>query len=173
VTPDTPTHIRPLGPADWPAVSTIYAAGIAGRMATFETEVPPWEAWDAAHLLSPRFVAELSGEVMGFAALSPVSRRHAYRGVAEVSVYVAPSSQGHGLGRALLEALIEDSERAGLWTLQATVFPENAASVRLHESLGFKVVGRRERIGQLDGQWRDTVVLERRSERVGGGGSRG
>ena len=155
-------ELRELLPADWPAVERIYAEGIAGRMATFETGTPAWADWDMGHLATPRLVAAENGEVVGWAALSPVSRRAAYRGVAEVSVYVAGRAQGLGTGRALLARLIELADTAGIWTLQATIFPENLASVRLHESAGFRLVGRRERIGLLDGRWRDTVLYERR-----------
>jgi phosphinothricin acetyltransferase len=150
-------------PADWPAVARIYAEGIATRLATFETATPSWEEWDAGHLPAPRVVAEAAGGMLGWAALSPVSRRAVYRGVAEVSLYVAESARRRGVGRALLAALIERAEPAGLWTLQATIFADNEPSVRLHESLGFRLVGRRERIAQLDGRWRDTVLYERRS----------
>ncbi|HEX5817307.1 MAG TPA: GNAT family N-acetyltransferase [Gemmatimonadales bacterium] len=155
--------LRTLAPADWPAVERIYAEGIATRMATFETATPSWEEWDAAHLVAPRLVALLDGGMAGWAALSPVSRRAVYRGVAEVSVYVADSARRRGVGRALLEALIERADAAGLWTLQATIFAENGPSIRLHEEAGFRLVGRRERIAQLDGRWRDTVLYERRA----------
>jgi phosphinothricin acetyltransferase len=156
-----------LTPDDWPAVRASYAAGIATGQATFETEPPTWEAWDAGHLAACRICARAGGDVVGWAALSPVSRRAVYAGVAEVSVYVRPHWQGRGVGSALLAALVAASERAGIWTLQAGVFPENVASLRLHARHGFRVVGRRERIGRLAGQWRDTVLLERRSEVVG------
>jgi L-amino acid N-acyltransferase YncA len=128
---------------------------------------PEWPEWDAAHRDDCRLVARRTGQVVGWAALSPVSRRCVYGGVAEVSVYVAESARGQGIGRALLSALIDASEAAGIWTLQAGIFPENEASVRLHKSCGFRVVGRRERIGQLHGVWRDTLLLERRSRHAG------
>ena len=159
----TPAALRELAPGDWPAVERIYVEGIASRLATFETESPSWSAWDAGHLATPRLVAELDGEVVGWAALSPVSRRAAYRGVAEVSLYVAGSARGRGVGRLLLDALVDRSHDTGLWTLQATIFAENVPSIRLHERAGFRLVGRRERIGQLDGRWHDTVVYERRA----------
>jgi L-amino acid N-acyltransferase YncA len=159
-------EIRKLRPEDWPAVAAIYAAGIRSGDATFETRVPEWAAWDAAHLGELRLVAREDGEVVGWAALAPVSSRPVYRGVAEVSVYVAADRQGHGIGRRLLEALVERSERSGIWTLQAGIFPENEASIALHRSCGFRVVGTRERLGQRDGAWRDVVLLERRSPAV-------
>jgi phosphinothricin acetyltransferase len=154
--------LRTLEPADWPEVERIYAEGIATRMATFETATPSWEDWDAAHLAAPRLVAVLEDGMAAWAVLSPVSRRAVYRGVAEVSVYVAGSARRRGVGRALLEALLARADAAGLWTLQATIFAENGPSVRLHEAAGFRLVGRRERIAQLDGRWRDTVLYERR-----------
>jgi phosphinothricin acetyltransferase len=153
--------IRALEASDWEAVSAIYAAGIASRNATFETEVPAWEAWDAGH--TTRLVAERDGSVVGWAALSPVSERCCYAGVAENSVYVAPEAQGQGVGRALLERLVAESEAAGIWTIQTGVFPENVASVALHVACGFRVVGTRERLGQLEGKWRDVLFLERRT----------
>ena len=158
----TAIELRDLRPGDWPEVAAIYEAGIRGGDATFETEVPSWEAWDAAHTL--RLVAEADGRVAGWAALSPVSERCCYAGVAEVSVYVAPEAQGRGVGRALLARLVDESEREGIWTLQAGIFPENEPSVALHERCGFRVVGTRERLGKLDGVWRDVLLLERRSE---------
>jgi L-amino acid N-acyltransferase YncA len=160
------SKIRDLRPGDWPEVAVIYAAGVATRNATFETDVPSWEEWDARHLARPRLVAADAGAVVGWAALSPVSARRCYAGVAEDSVYVAPGRQGRGLGRALLEELVARSEAEGLWTLQTSIFPENRASLALHRSCGFRVVGVRERIAQLDGVWRDTVLLERRAGAV-------
>ena len=134
--------------------------------ATFETEVPSWESWDAARLVAPRLVAEQDGEVVGFAALSPVSSRAVYCGVADVMVYVARRARGHGVGRSLLEALVAEAEAAGIWTLQAGIFPENEPSLRLHEACGFRRVGVRERLGRHHGIWRDVVLLERRSSAV-------
>jgi len=154
--------LRDMAERDWPAVAGIYAEGIASRMATFETVTPSWEEWDAGHLEAPRLVATLGDLIAGWAALSPVSRRAAYRGVAEVSVYVADSARRRGVGRALLAALLQRADVAGLWTLQATIFAENLPSIRLHEDAGFRLVGRRDRIAQLDGRWRDTVLYERR-----------
>jgi L-amino acid N-acyltransferase YncA len=154
--------VRPLVPDDWPAVAEIYGQGIAGRLATFETSVPSWEEWDAAHLRDHRLVAELDGRIAGWAALTPYSRREVYRGVADLSVYVADWAQRRGVGRALLGALLESARTGGLWTLQAGVFPENEASLALHRTLGFRDVGVRERIGRLDDAWRDVVLLELR-----------
>ena len=151
---------------DWEAVAAIYEDGIRARTATFETAVPDWTHWDGAHLAEPRLVAEEDGAVLGWAALSPTSTRPVYAGVAEVSVYVSEDARGRGLGRALLGALVEHSEAAGIWTLQAGVFPENRASLALHRACGFRTVGIRERIGRLEGAWRDVVLLERRSEEL-------
>jgi L-amino acid N-acyltransferase YncA len=159
-------RIRDLRPDDWPAVRAIYEEGIRGGDATFETETPSWERWDASHP-ELRLVAERDGSVVGWAALSPASPRHCYRGVGEVSVYVAGVARGAGLGRELLARLVERSEEAGYWTLTAGVFPENAASLRLHKACGFREVGVRERLGELHGVWRDVVLLERRSARQG------
>lgn len=152
---------------DWPEVESIYREGIATRNATFETESPGWEKWDAGHHPHSRLVARDEQKVLGWAALSPVSMRKVYAGVAEVSVYVADDARGRGVGKALMAALIEAAEKNGIWTLQGSIFPENVASIRLHEAFGFRHVGRRERIAQLDGKWRDTVILERRSQKVG------
>ena len=162
----TAVELRDLRPDDWPEVASIYEAGIRTGNATFETEVPSWEAWHASHLTAHRLVAVQDGRVVGWAALSPVSGRCVYAGVAEVSVYVAPDEHGRGVGRALLERLVLDAERAGIWTLQAATFPENDASVALHVRCGFRVVGRRERLGKLDRVWRDVLLLERRSDSV-------
>ena len=151
----------------WPQVEAIYRAGIATGNATFETETPTWDEWDARHLPFGRLVARQQEDLLGWAALSPVSTRKVYVGVAEVSVYLAESARGKGHGRTLLQASIESSEKNGIWTLQAGIFPENTASIRLHQSCGFRIVGRRERIGRLHGRWRDTVLMERRSSRVG------
>jgi phosphinothricin acetyltransferase len=156
-----------LKPEDWETVRAIYEAGIATGQATFETAAPSWEAWDASHRANCRLVARQDGQVIGWAALSPVSGRCVYGGVAEVSVYVAASWKGKGVGKALLQTLVAASEAAGLWTLQATIFPENTASIRLHHVCGFRTVGVRERLGQQDGRWRDVVLLERRSTITG------
>lgn len=151
----------------WPRVRAIYLEGIATGQATFMTSAPDWEEWDEGHLSHSRLVALLEGEVVGWAALSPVSKRPHYRGVAEVSVYVGEGARGQGVGSALLAELIRQSEAAGIWTLQSSIFPENVASVRLHEAHGFRLMGRRERIAQHHGVWRDTVILERRSKTIG------
>ena len=155
--------VRPLDPDDYPAVAAVFAEGIATGLATFETVPPTWEKWDAAHRPECRLVArDESGEILGWAALSPISERCAYGGVAEVSVYVAERARGRGVGRALLEAVIESARDGGLWTLQAGIFPDNLASLELHRRLGFREVGIRERIGRLNGVWRDVILLELR-----------
>jgi L-amino acid N-acyltransferase YncA len=148
---------------DWPVVASIYEQGIQARNATFETSVPTWIEWNASHLENHCLVATSGNEIVGWAALAPVSSRCVYAGVAEDSVYVAESAQGAGIGRALLTELIAGSEAAGIWTIQAGVFPENRASLRLHHACGFRTVGLHERIGKLDGDWRDVLLLERRS----------
>jgi L-amino acid N-acyltransferase YncA len=147
---------------DWGAVEAIYAEGIATRQATFETTTPTWDEFDRGRLRDHRFVAIDGKRIVGWAALSPTSSRACYAGVAEHSVYVAESARGSGVGKALMTALLASADSGGIWTIQTSVFPENAASVALHESLGFRVVGRRERIAQLDAAWRDTLLLERR-----------
>ncbi len=147
---------------DWSAVREIYLEGITTGNATFERKAPEWEDWDERHRPNCRLVARTDGRVVGWAALSPVSRRRVYSGVAEVSIYVAGRAAGQGIGKALLRALIQESDQAGVWTLQASIFPENRASLALHKACGFRVVGRRERIAQLNGVWRDTVLMERR-----------
>ena len=179
--------MRDLLPLDWEEVAAIYAEGISTGVASFETEPPSWQAWDAAHS-DLRVVAELEagstageaggprpidpafgggGRIAGWCALLPTSDRHCYRGVAEESVYVAGWAQGRGVGRALLEEIIKRSEGAGIWTLQAGIFPENKPSLRLHLGCGFRLVGVRERLGESDGVWRDVLLLERRSEVIG------
>jgi len=160
-------QIRDLRPEDWPDVARIFEEGIASGNATFEVAAPSWESWDAAHLAAHRLVVTLDGDVVGWAALSALSARACYSGVAEHSIYIAERARGLGFGRQLLAALIASSETAGFWTLQAGVFPENEASIALHTSLGFRVVGVRERLGRAHGVWRDVVLLERRSEVTG------
>lgn len=161
-------RLRDLRPDDWPEVRAIYQEGIATGDATFESEPPDWERFDAGRLSEPRLVAEDGiGWVVGWAVLSPVSSRCVYGGVAEVSVYVAETARGRGIGSLLLAELVSRSEAAGLWTLQAGIFPENEATFGLHRKLGFREVGRRVRIGKLAGRWRDTLLLERRSDVVG------
>ena len=155
-----------MTPADWPAVEAIYAEGISTGEATFETETPAWAEFDAGRLRDHRLVAVDEGEIVGWAALSPTSRRPCYAGVVEHSVYVAERARGRGIGRALMEALFESADAGRIWTIQTSIFPENAASLALHERVGFRVVGRRERIAQQDGIWRDALLLERRSPLV-------
>jgi L-amino acid N-acyltransferase YncA len=161
------TEIRGLVPADWGSVRAIYLAGIATGQATFETESPTWEDWNDAHLPAPRLVAIANEVIVGWAALSPVSPRPVYAGVAEVSVYVDAERRGQGVGALLLETLVKESEKNGIWTLQASIFPENAASVKLHKACGFREVGTRQRIGKMNGVWRDTILFERRSKLIG------
>jgi L-amino acid N-acyltransferase YncA len=153
-----------MGPGDWPHVAAIYAAGIATRNATFETGVPEWAEWDTSHLPAHRFVATDGDRVVGWVALTGYSDRCCYAGVADLSVYVDPRAQGRGIGRVLLEQVVASAEGAGIWTLQAGIFPENETSLALHRRCGFRLVGTRERIGQLDGVWRD--VMLRRSGHV-------
>jgi L-amino acid N-acyltransferase YncA len=160
-------RIEAMQQSDWPAVREIYRQGIETGDATFETAAPEWTDWDRSHLVHSRLLARNRTGIGGWAALSAISRREAYRGVAEVSIYVAEAERGKGLGRLLMDALVSESERNGIWTLQAAIFPENRASIALHERAGFRDVGRRERIAQREGCWRDTVLMERRSRAVG------
>jgi L-amino acid N-acyltransferase YncA len=162
-----PVTIAALTAADWPWVRAIYLEGIATGNATFERAAPEWERWDAGHLAVCRLAARAEGVPLGWAALSRISVRAVYAGVAEVSVYVAAAARGRGVGGALLAALVEESERCDIWTLQAGIFPENAASLAIHRRAGFRVVGIRERMGCMDGRWRDVVLMERRSQKVG------
>lgn len=159
-------EIRNLLASDWEAVKFIYEKGIATGNATFQTSGPSHEEWDSSHLATCRIVAEENGKVSGWAALTPVSSRCVYAGVAEVSVYVDPEKSGKGIGLALLEELIGLSEAEGIWTLQAGIFPENLGSLRIHEKAGFRILGTREKIGKQNGVWRDTVLLERRSKTI-------
>lgn len=154
--------IRALTAADWPEVERIYAEGIATGDATFETATPSWATWDAGHRSDLRFVAVSEHRVVGWVAVSPISPRDCYRGVVELSLYVAAGRRGQGVGGRLLDHLLEAAQAAGVWTIQGATFPENEASLALHRSRGFRVVGRRERIAQRDGVWRDTVLIERR-----------
>lgn len=160
-------QIRPMEVTDGARILDIYAAGIATGNATFETDAPDWEAWDAGHVSGARFVAVVEDEVVGWSALVPSSTRCAYRGVAEASTYVAPQAQGKGIGLALLTALTRESEQLGYWTLLAGILRENTASIRLHEKAGFRIIGFNEKVGQLHGVWRDVIRLERRSRIVG------
>jgi phosphinothricin acetyltransferase len=155
--------IRAMDAADWDGVRSVSLEGIATGNATFEMSAPEWQRWDSGHRADCRLVACDESGVIGFAALSPVSSRQVYAGVAEVSVYVGQRARGTGVGARLLHELVRASEEAGVWTLQAGIFPENAASLALHKRAGFRVVGTRERIGQRDGRWRDVVLMERRS----------
>jgi phosphinothricin acetyltransferase len=155
-------EIRAMTAADWPEVRAIFGEGIASGNATFETAAPSWEEFDASHHADHRLVAVEEGRVLGWATLAPTSSRTCYAGVAESSVYVAASARGGGVGRALMDALLGNAAAAGIWSVHAAMFPENASSVALHESLGFRLVGRFERIARLDGAWRDTVLFERR-----------
>jgi L-amino acid N-acyltransferase YncA len=159
--------IKPMQPADWPEVQKIYIEGLQTGFATFETQTPEWEHWNNSHLVVGRLVACLEGLVVGWAALSPVSSRMCYAGVAEVSIYVSPRARGQRVGWALMQALIKSAEEGGFWMLQSSIFVENAASLALHEKAGFRMVGRRERIAQREGTWHDTFLLERRSAKNG------
>jgi L-amino acid N-acyltransferase YncA len=161
--------LAPLAAEDWPAAAEVYEAGIAGGSATFEARAPAWDEWSQKRGVLPAILArDAGGALLGWAALAPVSSRECYRGVGAVSIYVAPEQARRGIGRALLGALIDASEQAGLWTLEAGIFPENIASVALHENCGFRLVGVRRRIGQMpDGRWRDVLLYERRSAHVG------
>ncbi|MBS1601322.1 MAG: N-acetyltransferase [Bacteroidetes bacterium] len=158
--------ITTLQPAHWPSVRAIYEAGLATGNASFQTSAPSWGEWDKAHLVHSRLVAIDGATIAGWAALTPVSGRCVYTGVAEVSVYIDPGHRGQGVGKALLQALIAESEKNGIWTLQAGIFPENMASLRLHEKAGFRVIGTREKIGKMGDRWRDTVLLEKRSKTI-------
>ena len=160
-------QIREMQPTDWNSVARIYAEGIAMGYATFEKSIPTYEAWNSAHLNSCRFVAVDNSSILGWAALSPVSNRCVYGGVAEVSVYVTKEHLGNGMGKMLMYHLISESEKIGLWTLQSGIFPENEASIALHKKVGFRYIGKRERVGQLDGVWKDNLLFERRSKIVG------
>ena len=158
--------IEQLRPEHWPAAAAIYAEGIATGNATFEIDVPTWDQWDRAHLAAHRFVAVRDGVVVGWVAVSPVSDRCVYGGVVENSVYVDEEARGQGVGLSLLRRLIASTEAAGIWTIQTGIFPENEASLRLHERVGFEAVGRRRRLGKLHGVWRDVLLLERRSDAI-------
>lgn len=166
-TPQHEIHIDAMVPTDWPNVSSIYLEGIATGNATFETLAPTWDEFDRAHLPFARLVARHGRTISGFAALSRVSQRRCYEGVAELSVYVASWARGQRIGSALMDAAIREAERAGIWMLQGSIFAENQASLRMCESAGFRQVGHRERIGKLAGKWRDTILVERRSKVVG------
>lgn len=157
-------HVREMTEKDWPAVSAIYQEGINTGHATFQTKSPSWHDWNDGHMEQCRYVALMDGKIEGWIALSAFSKRHAYRGVAEVSVYVNPQSSGQGIGYKLMSHMINVSEEAGIWTLIAGIFPENIGSVGLHEKSGFRVIGIREKVGEMSGVWRDVVLMERRSK---------
>ncbi|MBO0323816.1 N-acetyltransferase [Muricauda sp. CAU 1633] len=159
--------IRSMQVSDWEQVRQIYTEGIATGIATFETNAPTYESWDNAHVSTCRLVAEQDSIILGWAALSPVSSRCVYGGVGEVSVYIGSGSRGKGVGKLLLEKLIEESEHAGFWTIQSGVFPENKASIKLHEKVGFRYIGKRERVGKIQGVWKDNLLFEKRSDTVG------
>nr|WP_299382738.1 GNAT family N-acetyltransferase [Allomuricauda sp.] len=159
--------VREMKPSDWEQVAQIYAEGMRTGFATFEQSVPSYEQWDKAHITSCRLVALEANNILGWAALSPVSSRCVYGGVGEVSVYVSSSSRGKGVGKKLLEQLILESEKAGFWTIQSGIFPENEASIQLHQKVGFRFIGKRERIGKLDGVWKDNLLFEKRSQNIG------
>ncbi|PSR55703.1 N-acetyltransferase [Adhaeribacter arboris] len=161
------TLITPLQEKDWPVVAAIYREGILTGHATFQKEIPDWLDWNKAHVPACRFVAKINDGIVGWAALAPISVREVYRGVAEVSIYIKQNNRGQRLGENLLKHLVTASELAGFWTLQAVIFPENVASIKIHEKAGFRIVGRREKIGKMDTSWRDTLLLERRSVIVG------
>ncbi len=160
--------LRTMTSDDWSQVASIYEQGIATGFATFETTVPNYESWDSAHIQECRLVAESEDEILGWAALSPVSSRCVYGGVGEVSVYISEAARGKGIGKALIQELIQESEKAGYWTIQSGIFPENQASIKLHEKVGFRFMGKRERIGKTkDGIWKDNLLFERRSKIIG------
>ena len=159
--------IRSMAPSDWEHVSRIYLEGISTGFATFETQAPKYQDWDRAHTKECRLIAENEGEILGWAALSPVSSRCVYGGVGEVSVYISDKSRGKGVGKLLMQHLIEESEKAGYWTIQSGIFPENLASIKLHEKVGFPYIGKRERVGKIHGVWKDNLLFEKRSPKVG------
>jgi phosphinothricin acetyltransferase len=159
--------IRKMTSKDWDAVSKIYSEGIATGFATFETSIPTYDSWDAAHMKSCRLVATENENIIGWAALSPVSSRCVYGGIGEVSVYVGNQARGKGVGKLLLQSLIKESEAEGLWTIQSGIFPENLGSIELHKKVGFRYIGKRERVGKLHGIWKDNLLFERRSKTIG------
>ncbi len=163
---DNKVQIEHFSKSDWPKISTIYKEGIATGIATFETNIPSWETWDASHIASCRLKAVINYETVGWVALSLASKREVYKGVAEVSIYITTKFRNLGIGALLLSALIEESEKQGFWTLQAGIFSQNKSSIALHKSLGFREIGFREKIGKLDNIWYDNIILERRSKKI-------
>ena len=159
--------IEKMKEEDWPVIADIYREGIKTGNATFEEQIPDWRQWDESHLRQCRLVAKVDGQIVGWIALSLVSSRCIYSGVAEVSLYVKSSARGQGIGKALLKAAIEESERIGIWTLQSGTFPENVSSIALQKACGFREVGTREKIGCMNGKWRDVILMERRSKLIG------
>ncbi|PRX57326.1 GNAT family N-acetyltransferase [Flagellimonas meridianipacifica] len=159
--------IRSMHASDWDQVARIYSEGIETGFATFEQQVPSYESWDNAHVDSCRLVAEDGGLILGWAALSPVSSRCVYGGVGEVSVYIGENSRGKGVGKALLKQLVTESEEAGFWTIQSGIFPENQPSIALHEKVGFRFIGKRERVAKIHGIWKDNFLFEKRSDKIG------
>lgn len=159
--------IRPFKPENWDVVSDIYRQGLETRNATFETEVPDYSTWIKKFHPELVFIYASDRDVQGWAGLQPVSARKVYEGVAEVTIYVDQKHIGKGIGKILMDHLIKESERAGIWSLYAAIFPENIASIRLHRSAGFREIGYREKIAQLEGQWRNTILFERRSKKIG------
>ena len=160
-------QIIDLLPDHWESVKKIYEDGIATGNATFQTSAPTWEEWNQAHIPIPRLIAIANDEILGWAALTSVSGRCVYAGVAEVSIYIGSLARGKGIGKQLLNQLIEESEKQNIWTLQSGIFPENKASISLHLSAGFRIIGNREKIGMMDGKWRDLILLEKRSHSIG------
>lgn len=160
-------EIRNILPQDYAQLAEIYKQGVETGIATFQNDIPDWESWDKSHLSKGRLGAFEGERMLGWAALTPVSSRCVYAGVAEVSIYIASGERGRGVGEMLLQQLITQSEQAGLWTLQSGIFPENKGSIRLHEKCGFRPIGYREKIGQKDGVWKDNIIMERRSKTVG------
>ena len=160
-------EIKPLEPLHWNEVRRIYEEGLYTGNATFQTSAPEWDEWDKTHLQTGRLIAIENEKIIGWAALTPVSGRCVYGGVAEISVYVSENARGKGVGKELLKSLIENSEANGFWTLQAGIFPENVASIKIHEATGFRIIKKKKKIGKMNGHWRDTILLERRSQTVG------
>lgn len=165
--PENKITFRPMTRGDWPRVAAIFKEGIETHNATYDRDIPSWEQWNADHFPQCRIIVDVNGEIAGWAALLPISNRYVFRGVAELSIYLSCKFINRQIGRRLLAHIIDESEKAGFWMLQSGIFPENKASLRIHEKTGFRLVGRRERIGKMDGIWRDIVLLERRSKITG------